>query len=110
MSNQRDVFHGVLSLQHGADRNVHSVRSKDEKHSRELQRGQVHRICHVHNMHCLARFCSTLLRIENRLPREYEYRRTNQEPPNSVQPVRLKILIGGALAVSKFFSRQFFIL
>ncbi|XP_068507059.1 metabotropic glutamate receptor 8-like isoform X6 [Syngnathus scovelli] len=51
-----------LSLNPAADAHLHRLRRQDAGRARDLQRGQAHRLGHVHHLHRLARLHPRLLR------------------------------------------------
>ena len=78
----------VAALQHDPHRPVHRLRVQDTPHPGQLQRGQVHRLHHVLDVHRLARLHPHLLRHgQVRLPRE-------------CRRVTVLILIKGSFVVS----------
>ncbi|XP_068507056.1 uncharacterized protein [Syngnathus scovelli] len=54
--------HLLAGLQPAADAHLHRLRRQDAGRARDLQRGQAHRLGHVHHLHRLARLHPRLLR------------------------------------------------
>ena len=67
-----DIFiDDVSGLQHDPHSNVHFVRFQDSQNTGEFQRGQVHRLHHVLDLHRLAGIRAYLFRHKQRLQGHY---------------------------------------
>ena len=56
-------FDGAAGLRLFPDRHVHRLRRQDAQPARKLQRGQIHRLRHVHDVRHLGGLCAHLLRL-----------------------------------------------
>ena len=82
------------ALQHDPHRSVHRLRVQDAPHPRQLQRGQVHRLHHVLNLHRLARLHPHLFRHgQVRPPSEWRFFFSWLHPTLILSHARLIIII-----------------